>query len=107
MINKVELIGRVGRDPEYKTFKNGSVLNVALATNKSVRNKDGEYEDRTEWHDVQIWGKKAENLSDKIKKGDLLRIEGEITYNEYEDKNGSKQRRAKINGNYINILISQ
>lgn len=97
MLNYVSLIGRIGRDPNFEKLKNGSeVLNIAVGSSENYKDKNGDWQEAVTWHDVQVWGKKAEGLSKRLKKGDLIYLSGKIDYNQYEDQNGSKQRRAKI-----------
>lgn len=98
MLNEVSLIGRIGRDPEFKSISEGSdVLNIAVGTNESYKDKEGDWQEKTTWHDVQVWGeKKAKSYAKRLQKGDLIYVAGKLDYNDYEDQNGSKQRRAKV-----------
>jgi len=104
MINKVTLIGNLGRDPETRTLQTGTVLTkFSLATSRSYRDKSGEWQQDTQWHDISAWGNAAERAA-KLRKGQTVYVEGELTYNEYEDKNGSKQRRAEVRASYFRII---
>jgi single-strand DNA-binding protein len=96
MLNKVQLIGRVGREPEQKILPSGNILvNLSLATNERWRDKAGEIQERTSWHRITIWGGQANFTIQYVHKGDLLYIEGRIDYQEWE-KNGVKQYSTSI-----------
>lgn len=85
-MNKAILIGRVGKDAETKKFESGAVkVSFTLATNEYRKGKDGERENVTEWHSVQMWGERAEKLSQHITKGKLLCVEGSISSGRYEE----------------------
>lgn len=87
MLNKVDLIGRVGKDPEIKTTNNGNkVANFSLATSEKYKN-----EEKTEWHNIVIWGKLADIVERYVTKGQLLYLSGKITTRSYEDKDGNKK----------------
>ncbi len=97
-INKVTLMGSVGRDPEVRYTSEGTaVANFTMATNETWKGKDGEKKEKTEWHRVVAWGKIAENMGEYVNKGDRLYIEGRIQTNEWEDKEGSKRETKEIN----------
>ena len=97
MKNKVNVLGRLGQDPEFKALANGmSVVNVSLATSERYKNKDGEVVDSTEWHKLVFWAKRAETAKDLLKKGDLVDIEGKLEYKEYENNEGKTVRYAQI-----------
>lgn len=104
-LNKVQLIGNIGKEPEYKTLDNGnSVLSFSLATNESYFNKDTkEREQKTEWHRVQIWGKRADALSKFLTTGMPLYIEGAIRTTTSE-KNGEKKYFTNINATEVMVL---
>jgi single-strand DNA-binding protein len=92
-VNKVILIGRLGRDPEIRYTGSGegqAVCNFSLATDEGFKDKNGERQKRTEWHRVVLWGKTAENAQQILKKGSLTCIEGKIQSREYE-KDGEKR----------------
>ena len=91
MINKVTLIGRLGKDPEKKTLPSGvSFVRFTMATNESYKDKDGEWKDSTEWHNIIMWRELAERAEKQLKKGGLVFLEGKITYQKYEDKDGKQ-----------------
>ena len=97
-VNKVILIGRVGADPETKTFENGGqIANFTFATSESWKDKQtGEKKEQTEWHNIQVSGGLVNMVSQWVKKGDLLYLEGSIKYRSYE-KDGQKKYVTNIN----------
>jgi len=98
--NSVQLIGRLGKDPEVKTLSNGSmVANFSLATSDYYKNEKGEKVEDTQWHNIVAWGKKAELVSDYLKKGNEVAIEGKLIHKSYETSNGDKRYVTEINMN--------
>lgn len=96
-MNFVHLIGRLGGDPETKTFDNGStVTSFSLATSSTWKDKNGNKQERTEWHNVQAWGAKGEVIAKYLTKGSQLGITGELRYNKWEDQNGNKRTTAQV-----------
>lgn len=96
MLNKVQLIGRVGQDPEQKVLQSGSMLvNLSLATNERWKDKSGNQQEKTSWHRITLWAGQATFASQYVRKGDLLYIEGRIDYQEWE-KDGVKQYGTSI-----------
>ena len=90
MVNKVTLIGRVGKDPEFRTTAGGTAMaKFSLATSEK-RKKDGQVVETTEWHRCVAWERHAEVLRDYVHKGDLLYVEARIHYDSYENKEGVK-----------------
>lgn len=84
-LNKVQLIARLGRDPELKTTNNGtSVANFSVATTETYKDKSGEKKQQTEWHNLVIWGKLADVASKYLKKGDLAYFEGKLQTRSWE-----------------------
>lgn len=90
MINKVILIGNLGKDPEQKNFDNGgSVVNFTMATSDNYKNAQGEWVDITDWHNIQIGGKSSDRAMDKLSKGSKVYIEGKLktrSWGEGQDK---------------------
>ena len=87
MINKVTLIGNLGRDPEIKHFEGGSsVAKFSLATNENYRDKNGEWKTETEWHDIVAWRHLAERAVKDLHKGSMVYIEGKLTHRKWQDK---------------------
>lgn len=98
MINKVTLLGRVGKDPEVRHFENdGAVCNFSLATNRSYKNKNGEKIDETEWHNLVIWSRGLVTVAEKyVKKGSLLYVEGRLATRSWDDQSGVKKYTTEI-----------
>lgn len=90
--NRVQLIGRLGRDPELRLLDSGkSVVNFSLATSENFTNSLGEKKEETQWHHIVAWGNLAE-ISDKyLRKGSEVAIEGKLTHRSYEGKDGQKR----------------
>ncbi|MFQ5722989.1 MAG: single-stranded DNA-binding protein [Terriglobia bacterium] len=105
MVNKVILIGRLGRDPEMRYTGSGTpVCNFSLATDEVFRDKGGERQKRTEWHRVVAWAKLAEQCSQLLKKGSLTYIEGQLRTREWNDREGNKRRTTEIVAFRMRIL---
>lgn len=86
-MNRVILMGRLGNDPESKTFENGTkVVNFSLATSKKYKNKEGDHVEETQWHRINVFGSRADVIEQYFKKGNKILIEGEIVYRENEGK---------------------
>ncbi len=96
-VNKVILVGRLGRDPETRYTGSGqAVANFSLATDESYKDRNGERQKRTEWHKIVVWGKQAEIAQQYLKKGSLVFIEGRIQSREWQDKEGQKRTSFEI-----------
>jgi single-strand DNA-binding protein len=95
-LNKAMLIGRVGKDPEVRNTSNGNkVANFTLATHETWKNRDGEKQERTEWHRITVFGKLAETVEKWVLKGQLLYVEGQIRTRKYE-RNGADAYTTEI-----------
>ena len=104
-VNKVILVGRLGRDPETRyTGSGGAVCNFSLATDESFKDKSGERQKRTEWHKLVVFGKQAEIAQQYLKKGSLVFIDGRIQTREWQDKEGQKRTSFEIIVNNFNML---
>jgi single-strand DNA-binding protein len=104
-VNKVILVGRLGRDPETRYTGGGqAVANFSVATDESYRDKNGERQKRTEWHKIVVWGKQAEIAQQYLKKGSLVFIEGRIQSREWQDKEGQKRTSFEIVANNFRML---
>ena len=105
-INKVILIGALGNDPEVRTTQGGTVIaSLSVATNDSVKDKaSGEWQDRTEWHKVVLFGKAAEVARDYLKKGSQVYIEGRLQTRKWQDKEGHDRYTTEIVGNDMQML---
>ncbi|NHZ87154.1 MAG: single-stranded DNA-binding protein [Planctomycetia bacterium] len=96
-LNKVLLIGHLGADPESRFTTSGSaVTNFSLATNESWKAAEGDIKDKTEWHKVVIFGKRAETAAEYMKKGQLVFIEGRLQTRSWEDKDQVKRYTTEI-----------
>ena len=94
-VNKVILIGNLGRDPETRFTNSGSsVTNFSIATKESFADKSGARQERTDWHNITVWGKQGEACAQYLKKGSSVYVEGRISYREYEAKDGSGKRKV-------------
>jgi single-strand DNA-binding protein len=107
-VNKVILLGNVGKDPEIKSTTGGTlVANLSLATSERYKDKGGEWKERTEWHNLVSYARGAEILRDYVKKGSKLYVEGRITTRSWDDKEtGKKAYRTEIVVNEISLLSS-
>lgn len=104
-VNKVVLVGHLGADPESRFTPSGvAVTTFNMATNESWKNKDGEYEDRTEWHRIVLYGKAAETASKYMKKGQLTYVEGRIRTRSWEDKEGMTRYTTEVLGDRFTML---
>ena len=104
-VNKVILVGRLGRDPETRYTGGGqAVANFSLATDETYKDKNGERQKRTEWHKIVVWGKQAEIAQQYLKKGSLIFLEGRIQSREWQDKEGQKRTSFEIVANNFRML---
>ena len=107
-VNKVILIGNLGKDPELRRTPGGqSVASFSLATTERWTDKSGGRQDRTEWHNVVAWGKLAELANQYLSKGRTAYIEGRITTRSWDDRDGNKRYRTEIIANQIQFLGGQ
>jgi single-strand DNA-binding protein len=96
-VNKVILIGNLGKDPEVKYTPSGTaVANFTLATNERYKDKDGQWQDRTEWHNIVAWQRTAEIAGEYLKKGRSVYIEGRLQTRSWDDKDGQKHYKTEI-----------
>ena len=97
MINKVILIGNLGRDPEIRHLENGAaVANFSVATNENYRDKSGEWKTITEWHNIVAWRNLAERAERDLKKGSLVYIEGKLNTRKWQDRDGNDRYTTDI-----------
>lgn len=107
-INKVILVGNLGKDPEVQYLEGGvAVAKFPLATTESYKNKQGERVDQTEWHNVVLWRGLAEVAEKYVKKGSRVYIEGKIRTRSYDDKDGNKKWFTEIVGDNMVMLDSR
>jgi single-strand DNA-binding protein len=96
-VNKVILVGRLGKDPELKYTQGGTpVVRFSLATDETWKGQNGEKQQRTEWHNVVAWRKLAEICGQYLNKGKLVYIEGKVQTRNWEDKDGNKRSTTEI-----------
>ena len=104
-VNKVILIGNLGRDPEIQRLENGvKKASFSLATTEVYKNKDGEKTQHTEWHNIVLWRGLAEVAENYLKKGNTIYVEGRIRKREWEDKEGQKRYTTDILGDSMTML---
>lgn len=104
--NCAVLIGRVGRDPETRTFDGGrSITKFSIAVNRPIKDKQGN--SVTDWFEVNVWGKQAELAQDMVRKGALISIAGAVHIDEWTDRDGNKQRTVKLNADGFQLLESR
>jgi single-strand DNA-binding protein len=105
MINKVILIGNLGKDPEVRYLEGGiAVARFSVATNENYKDKSGNWQTQTEWHDVVVWRNLAERAEKQLKKGSQIYLEGKLTHRKYQDKDGHDRYVTEIVANTIRIL---
>lgn len=108
-LNKVQLIGNLGADPEVRSTSNGSrVATLSVATSRQWKSQSGERQEKTEWHRVVLWNNKGSSLADiaerYCKKGDKVYIEGSIEYRTWQDREGQTRYTTEINGRELIML---
>jgi single-strand DNA-binding protein len=97
MINKVTLIGNLGKDPEVRHLENGSaVASFSLATNENYKDKAGNWQTQTEWHNIVAWRALAERAERDLKRGSMVYIEGKLTNRKWQDKEGNDRYRSEV-----------
>jgi single-strand DNA-binding protein len=108
-VNKVILVGRLGRDPETRyTGAGQAVCNFSLATDETFKDRNGERQKRTEWHKIVVWGKQAEIAQQYLKKGSLIFVEGRIQSRQWDDKkDGTKRTSFEIVASNFRMLGSR
>ena len=104
-VNKVLLVGNLGRDPEMRHLPSGeAVANLAIATTDKFKNKQGEMVEQTEWHRVSFFGRTAEVCGQYLKKGSTVYVEGSIRTRKYTDKDGVEKFATEIRGDRMQML---
>jgi single-strand DNA-binding protein len=104
-LNKVMLIGRLGQDPEKRVTPSGaSVVTLSLATSEKFNDKNGNKQERTEWHKCVFWNKQADLIEQYCRKGSQLYVEGSLQTNEWQDKDGNKRYTTEIQGRNMQFL---
>jgi single-strand DNA-binding protein len=103
-LNRIMLIGNLGRDPEAKNVGDKTVCEFSLATTERWRDASGELKEQTDWHRIVIWGRQAENAAKFLKKGSMVYVEGSIRYREWTDKEGNKRTTPEVQAQQITFL---
>ncbi|MCC6639974.1 MAG: single-stranded DNA-binding protein [Deltaproteobacteria bacterium] len=104
-VNKVILIGNLGRDPELRYTQGGqAVASFSIATTENFTKKTGERDERTEWHRIVAWGRTAELCAQYLSKGRSVYIEGRLQTREWENKEGQKQRTTEVVAQTVQFL---
>jgi single-strand DNA-binding protein len=104
-VNKVILVGNLGRDAEVRYTPGGAaVAKFSLATTEKWNDKSGSLQERTEWHNIDLWGKQAESLKEYLRKGKQVYIEGRLQTDEYTDKEGIKRKSTRVRCDRVVLL---
>jgi single-strand DNA-binding protein len=104
-VNKVILVGNLGRDAELRyTPAGAAVATLSLATTEVWNDKGGQRQEKTEWHRVVLWGKQAETLNEYLMKGKQIYVEGRLQTREWNDKDGNKRYTTEIRGDRVVLL---
>ncbi|WP_428263199.1 single-stranded DNA-binding protein [Haliangium sp.] len=104
-VNKVILVGNLGADPELRYTQSGAaVCELRVATNESWTDRQGQRQERTEWHRIVVWGKQGENASKYLSKGRQVYVEGRLRTRGWEDKDGNKRYTTEIIANDVQFL---
>lgn len=107
-INKVILIGRLGKDPEVKYTPGGqAVAKFSIATDETYKDRNGEQQRRTEWHNIVAWRRLAEICGEYLVKGKLVYIEGRIQTRQWEDREGNKRNTTEIVAREMKMLSAK
>ena len=107
-MNKVILVGRLGQDPKLAYTQGGTpVANFSMATDESYRDNSGNKVEKTEWHRVVCWAKTGELVSQYLRKGSLVLVEGKIETRKWQDQNGNDRYTTEIKANNVQFLESK
>jgi len=107
-VNKVILVGNLGRDPEVRYIKDGTaVANLRLATSETWNDQNGQKQERTEWHRVVAWGKLAEIAKEYMSKGRQIYVEGKLQTRSWDDRDGNKRYTTEVKADQIIMLGSR
>jgi len=103
-VNKVILLGNIGKDPEVRETKAGNIVNLVMATSEKYTDKSGQKQENTEWHNLVVFGKLADVVAKYVKKGDKLYVEGSITTRKWEDKEGNTRYTTEVKVRDLTML---
>lgn len=105
MVNKVILVGNLGKDPQTRSTPNGQeVATLTVATSEKFKGKDGELQERTEWHTVVVWGKQAESCGKYLTKGRQVYVEGRLATRKWTDKEGVEKYTTEVVAENVKFL---
>jgi single-strand DNA-binding protein len=105
MVNRVILVGNLGKDPEIRTLENGAkVAKFSIATNENYRDKSGEWQQQTEWHDIVAWRALADRAESSLTKGTAVYLEGKLSTRTWQDQNGNNRRTTEVVASYFRII---
>ena len=105
MVNKVILVGNLGKDPQTRSTPNGQeVATLTVATSEKFKGKDGELQERTEWHTVVVWGKQAESCGKYLTKGRQVYVEGRLATRKWTDKEGAERYTTEVVAENVKFL---
>ena len=105
MLNKVQIIGRLGKDPELRYSQSGTpVASLSVATDESYKDRDGNKVERTEWHRVSVFQRQAENCANFLAKGSLVYVEGSLTTRKWQDQQGQDRYTTEIKADRVQFL---
>jgi single-strand DNA-binding protein len=105
--NKVSLIGRLGRDPETVSFDSGkSITKFRMATHQRYKQKNGEWDEQVQWHNVNAWGPLGDKMRETLEKGSKVMVEGRLLHQTYETKAGERKNRTVVEANEFLVLSS-
>ncbi|MBK5296497.1 MAG: single-stranded DNA-binding protein [Vicinamibacteria bacterium] len=106
-VNKVILVGNLGRDAELRYTPGGAaVATLNMATTETWNDKEGQRQEKTEWHRVILWGKQAETLNQYLQKGKQIYVEGRLQTRQWDDKDGNKRYTTEVRGDRVVLLSS-
>ena len=104
-LNKVMLIGNLGKDPEIRYTASGTaVASFSLATSDRIKSKTGEWEEKTEWHNITLWGRQAEVAGEYLAKGKTVYIEGRLQTRKWQDRDGRDRYTTEVIGDKMQML---
>ena len=104
-MNRVMLIGNLGKDPEQRQFENGSnKVTFSLATSERYQDKEGNWQETTEWHDIILWRNQADNAMKLLKKGNTIFLEGKLTHRTWQDAEGKNRKTTEVVGSMFRVL---
>ena len=105
MVNRVILIGNLGRDPELRRLESGAaVAKFSIATNENYKDRSGEWQQQTEWHEIVAWRQLAERAESSLKKGMQIYLEGKLTHRSWQDQDGNNRKTTEVVANYFRIV---